>query len=541
MISFAKRTLAKDIKARFLWLMIIIGVATTILSWEISFQDYKKNIKALITEQGRTLNQDIRFIYAVNGQKEGQDLLDYLMETIPTINAIILYDVKEDRLVLSSDKSWINKPLEELPEAYVGEDIREAIKSQSTHTGVRQHDKEFDITVYQDGMVFMAHISNVRYFQSYFRSSFFNEFLGIVFLICVILLPLFFFVRQFLVPYREQLSEIVADSPFHLGRFTAAKEENKRSKLGVFSFLRQLEDDIEATSIHQLWLTSVLQQQPVGLLFSNQNGEVVAANQKMLEILGVLPELAYGDNWLDILHPEDKEKVADSWKRVINEQIVIELQFRFRTPDGLINWVNGTLLPIRNLSNEVIGILGTFVVVNKQKRLEKEMAKGENLLSKVLAAANMGYWDWKIKEDRMIFSERWCTMLGYSLDEIEQNFAAKEKLIHPEDVAPLKEVIQTQLFQGKPYRAKFRMKNKQGDWVWILSYGNLVEKDPEGNPLRAMGIHLDVSDQMKQQREYEEAKRKIPHLSSVMFQTDGAGKIIEWSKGAEELFAINEE
>ncbi|MCP5506382.1 MAG: PAS domain-containing protein [Chlamydiales bacterium] len=532
MIDFAKKQLAKDIKARFIWLMIIIGVATAILSWEISFQDYKKNIKALITEQGKTINQDVRFIYAVNGQKEGQKLIDYLMETIPSLNTIILYDVRVDQLVLSSEKAWIGKSLQELPREFVGEDIEEAIKSKSLHTGVRQHKGEFDVTIYTDGKVFMAHISNVKYFKAYFQSAFFNEFLSIIFLISLVLFPLFFFVRHFLVPYREQLSEIVADSPFHLGRFSGNEETKKGTKLGVFSFLKQLEEDIEATTIHQLWLSSVLQQQPVGLLFSNQSGEVVTANQKMLEILGVLPELAYGDRWLEVLHPEDRERVIEEWRRVVGEQVVIEIQFRFRTPDGLINWVNGTLQPIRNLSNDVIGILGTFVVANKQKRLEKTMEKGENLLSKVLSAASMGYWDWKIKEDRMIFSEGWCTMLGYTVDEVEQTFAGKERLVHPDDIGPLKETIQFRLMEGKHYRAKFRMKNKEGDWIWILSYGSLVERDEEGKPKRAIGIHLNINDQMEQVRE---------SVNEIEFITDDQGKILGWSDRASQVFSFSEE
>ena len=44
------------------------------------------------------------------------------------------------------------------------------------------------------------------------------------------------------------------------------------------------------------------------------------------------------------------------------------------------------------------------------------------------------------------------------------------------------------------YEATYRVRHKDGDWVWIQGTGRVVERDAEGQPLRMLGVALDITE-----------------------------------------------
>ena len=44
------------------------------------------------------------------------------------------------------------------------------------------------------------------------------------------------------------------------------------------------------------------------------------------------------------------------------------------------------------------------------------------------------------------------------------------------------------------YRVEHRMRTRSGDYRWILNWGRIVTRDASGRPLRALGVHMDVTD-----------------------------------------------
>ncbi|MFC1724081.1 PAS domain S-box protein [candidate division KSB1 bacterium] len=130
-----------------------------------------------------------------------------------------------------------------------------------------------------------------------------------------------------------------------------------------------------------------------------------------------------------------------------------------------------------------------------RKEAEKALEESEGRLELALKGADLGLWDWNIKTGEVVFNQRWAEMLGYSLDEIIPNVDSWYKLNHPEDV-PLIEKALKDHFEGKTeiYETEHRMKTKSGEWKWILDRGRVFERDKKGNPLRATGTHLDITE-----------------------------------------------
>ena len=96
-------------------------------------------------------------------------------------------------------------------------------------------------------------------------------------------------------------------------------------------------------------------------------------------------------------------------------------------------------------------------------------------------------------------------MLGYHLDELEPHLRTWERLVHPDDMAPVMAEVAAHLRGETPtYSSEHRLRTKSGAWCWVFDSGRVVERDANGAPLRAAGIHLDIS----ARKELEEAQAR---------------------------------
>ena len=116
-------------------------------------------------------------------------------------------------------------------------------------------------------------------------------------------------------------------------------------------------------------------------------------------------------------------------------------------------------------------------------------------LENVIDATGAGIWEWNPQTGEQQINERWAEIIGYTRQELEPvDIGTWERHCHPDDLARNKEKLD-QLFarQVKRYELEFRMRHKDGHWVWILSIGNIIARERDGKPALISGIHLDIS------------------------------------------------
>ncbi|MDP1667852.1 PAS domain S-box protein [Phaeovulum sp.] len=124
------------------------------------------------------------------------------------------------------------------------------------------------------------------------------------------------------------------------------------------------------------------------------------------------------------------------------------------------------------------------------------LKRAEQRLWNVIEGAQVGIWEWTLATDENKVNDRWAGMLGYTLAELEpvtiDTFAW---LTHPEDLTASQSAMDD-IRAGKANRfeSKFRMRHKDGHWVWVMSRGSVVRRDADGNPEVLAGVHSDISE-----------------------------------------------
>ena len=122
-------------------------------------------------------------------------------------------------------------------------------------------------------------------------------------------------------------------------------------------------------------------------------------------------------------------------------------------------------------------------------------------------AGEHGFWDWNLDTDDIYFSPRYYTMLGYEPDELPIKLKTWVDLMHPDDQKTIVPEIENYVKNARPYEIEFRLKTKDGDWKWISGRGKSYEKDSDGIPHRAVGVHVDISEKQKLETQLRQATK----------------------------------
>jgi diguanylate cyclase (GGDEF)-like protein/PAS domain S-box-containing protein len=147
------------------------------------------------------------------------------------------------------------------------------------------------------------------------------------------------------------------------------------------------------------------------------------------------------------------------------------------------------------------------VAAYRREQLLRQMADAEARWKFALEGAGEGVWDWDIPSRRAQLSPRVRELLGIEVDAIRCDQDALRAAVHPEDVRLVNHAMQAHLSGVIPsYMLEHRVRNADGGWRWVLSRGMVVERAPNGDPLRMVGTFSDISE--RKQRE-----EQVRHLA----------------------------
>lgn len=252
---------------------------------------------------------------------------------------------------------------------------------------------------------------------------------------------------------------------------------------------------------------SFVEQTSEGIVLIGEKGRVNIWNQGAEQMTGFKSEEVLGQYFWDVQYQllAVDSKTAARYEQLKTEIIealetgqapwlnrLLEVTFCHR--DGSERVMQQRVFPIKTDLGLCLGSVSRDIT--ERVETEKMFRENEERLNLVLEGAELGLWDWNIQTGAVTFNERWAEMLGYTLDEIEAKVGTWQELdfAHPDDILRVMEILKDHL-EGKTdfYEVEYRLRAKSGDWKWISARGKVLNRDENGSPLRAVGIHQDIT------------------------------------------------
>jgi len=151
--------------------------------------------------------------------------------------------------------------------------------------------------------------------------------------------------------------------------------------------------------------------------------------------------------------------------------------------------------------------------ISRRMALEADLKKRENQLWFALNEAMDGLWDWDVLTSEVFFSPQLKRMLGYGPDEMAPTLDTWALNIHPGDAERVKAVLGEHL-QGRRsrYVAEYRLRNRNGSYLWVHDQGQVCERDAAGGATRVVGMVQDITERKRTESELARHRDRLEQL-----------------------------
>ena len=174
----------------------------------------------------------------------------------------------------------------------------------------------------------------------------------------------------------------------HRGLFETTKTpvyDSEGTLIGVLGIAHditrhmQMEESLKES---QQLFENLAQISPVGIFRTSADGYTTYVNPQWSELSGLSFNEAIGYGWLDAVHPDERERLRNSWNSDIEIQHASNAEYRFLKKDGSIVWVIGNAVAEMK-DNIIVGFIGTITDITGRK-ISEDIIRQERILLRTL-------------------------------------------------------------------------------------------------------------------------------------------------------------
>ncbi len=356
-------------------------------------------------------------------------------------------------------------------------------------------------------------------FEQFFKKTSRQSIAVVVVVFLIVLLPFLYFLRSRVINPIKALvsaSRALADGDYTIDLSYRAPDEIGELTRAFSQMARKRKEAEEEIMERRKFLESVLSDAPDAIIVLDAKHRVLEWNPGAEKLFAYRSQEAIGKNLDDLVSRDAAHAEATAFtKKVLAGETLHPVEtVRYRKDGSKVN-VIACGSPIY-MGGQLIGVVAVYTNISELKQKAAALYESEQRLEMALKSADLGLWDWHVQTGEAVYNERWAQMLGYSLDEIKSEHHAWESRIHPDDRQRVMAELKAHLEGKCPfYSAEHRLLSKSGQWKWVHSIGKTVTRAPDGTPLRAVGIHMDITER----KQTEEEVHRLRHLLDSIINT----------------------
>jgi PAS domain S-box-containing protein len=247
-------------------------------------------------------------------------------------------------------------------------------------------------------------------------------------------------------------------------------------------------------------------------------GNMVYVNEAVCRSTGYTREELLGRNVGMLNGPEDAALVMPRIEAMKANPSIRFMATRIRK--------DGSSFPVEAYSRIVdIGgrrlVVGVTRDITEGRKAEAALVDAHWRLMSIIEGANVGTWEWNFQTGESVVNETWAGLLGYSLEELSPlSEKTRKALTHPDDWNKAANLLIQYIAkhvagESSSYECEFRMRHKDGHWVWFLDRGRMNASVIDGRPLAMFGTDIDITELKLAEAKLIETSRDLEATTAV--------------------------
>ena len=247
------------------------------------------------------------------------------------------------------------------------------------------------------------------------------------------------------------------------------------------------------------------------------------------DVFGKTEEELLGNAFLPLVHEDDRASTEYEFSKIFTPPHTAYIEQRALTRHGWrwFSWHDSAILDDEGQLKDIIGV-GRDITVRKEA--EKASRKSAERLELATRVGQAGVWEYEFSGDELIWDDQMFELYDVDRSTFSGTLKAWEQALHPDDRGGAQADFQQVIQSGDTLDTEFRIIGQSKQVKHIRSLAE-IERDGEGNSIRAIGMNWDVTAHRQMVSALTASERDYRQLFENMttgfmqleVQTDAAG------------------
>lgn len=204
------------------------------------------------------------------------------------------------------------------------------------------------------------------------------------------------------------------------------------------------------------------------------------------------------------------------WHQLKEKTTRVKQEVKFSVNGGGYFW--GKLSMVSNFSNDgsFLGVSGSLIEITNEKEILDALTESDNRIKSILDNVSYVLYSYSLNSfDGSLFVTDNLRNFGFQKENFSSAEQFLEEIAHTDD---FQFVIneRERLHRGEKMDITYRLKNEQGELLWVRNWAWVSEKDRSGKPKKISGMFADITDLKTKEIRIIESERKISQYNQLL-------------------------
>jgi two-component system, cell cycle sensor histidine kinase and response regulator CckA len=248
---------------------------------------------------------------------------------------------------------------------------------------------------------------------------------------------------------------------------------------------------------------------PVMIWIEDADRRLVWENRTTLEFVGRAWEEEEGYGWMEVVHPDDRERVRQEYQETTAAQRGFTLDLRMRRHDGVYRHIRQIAIPRWDGEGRLSGFIGVDIDITELRDRSAMIEEAEARYRQLAETVPVSVW--------MDDAQHHLTYQNRTAEEFsgrklsEQDGTAWFEDIHPDDRERVLASYRETSARPVPYQHMYRLRRFDGQYRWFIEIG-VPRYAGDGEFIGFTGVDVDVDDLKQASVRLEQAEARYRHF-----------------------------
>ena len=199
------------------------------------------------------------------------------------------------------------------------------------------------------------------------------------------------------------------------------------------------------------------------------------------------------------VHPDEQAAWQELFRNATrSDKTSFAHRYRLINAAGATRYIQAHASILRDAQGRAVSVLGIDWDVTKEEHAKEEISRqateikeAQERFQRAVSGTQDALFEFNLMSGEIWHSPQFRLMLGY--DGTESNEEGRpEAFVHPDDGAIVGRAMSNHLQHRVPYDIEYRLRKKDGDWLWVRSRAS-AERDEDDRPLWLAGSIHDIT------------------------------------------------